>query len=133
MTDLTSEQKAQVAELLGWKRVGVYGETSEWRHSDGYRVEYLARPHSPLITLEALLAYCREQSWRAALEYWPSLWIEDDDETDYRENVFIGEVTIRPDDDPEEDGAVTCNAINSDPVTALSLAVLAAAEQEKAG
>ena len=131
MTDLTADEKAQVAELLGWSRVlpSRFDDEATWFKTDGD----LCWTEFPPFTLEALLAYCQERGWRAALEYWPSLWIEDDNETDYRENVFIGEVTVRPDDDPEEDGAVTCNAIHSDPLTALVRAVLAAHEQEKAG
>lgn len=103
MTDLTSEQKAQVAELLGWSAVESRGTTYWTKGNNAYG--------NPL-TLEALLAYCREREWFPVLTTWDG---------DYEWDIY-----------KERTEGTDIFGRHPDPVTALSLAVLAAHEQEKA-
>lgn len=111
MTDLTADEKAQVAELLGWSRVlpSRFDDEATWFNTGGD----LCWTELPTITLEALLAYCRERGWGAHLWQYEQyceaeIWI------------FGGEMPIADVQDAP------------DPLTALVRAVLAAHEQEKA-
>jgi len=117
MTDLTSEQKAQVAELLGWERCGNHKE-QHWRQGAKEPWERVWRTIDQVVTLEALLAYCRERGWAHSFTYWresqkyaAEIWATDDDDDPFAES--IGDTD------------------HTDPLTALVRAVLAAAEQEK--
>ena len=119
MSDLTADEKAQVAELryyirkrrVAWHLLGL-----NWNPNHPRDCRLCEEKHP--ITLEALLAYCRERGWAHSLTYWresqkyaAEIWATDDDDDPFAES--IGDTD------------------HTDPLTALVRAVLAAAEQEK--
>lgn len=103
MTDLTSEQKAQVAELLGLN----------WNPNHPRDCRLCEEKHP--ITLEALLAYCRERGWMWVISGGGN-WNHCVTICAYGKDLAFEAVKGR-----------------ADPLTAFVRAVLAAAEQEKAG
>lgn len=117
MTTFSPTQKEDLAEILGcdWHCAdcGTTGPRKKvGRFDDYHNPNCVSANLSPVLTLEAMFAYCREQKWDVSFEQ----WTDAADATFYAVSIGL----------PFHVKTLAQETVNPDPIVAFGLALLAA-------